>query len=128
MEPNMPPGQAGFTNEGNESWTSTTLGYESHLHSAGISRGQWDRFMSWDNSQSPTSPAANLSATSSGAEISSFITQGDSLTITPDATTFEPLGTLQAYSSLPPAGSSSLPVSFGQSPLITPPFEFMPPV
>src|ERR1700753_1359506 len=125
MEPNMPPGQAGFTNEGNESWTSTTLGYESHLHSGGISRGQWDRFMSWDNSQSPTSPDDNPSATTSSAEISSFI-QDDPLNITLDATTFEPLGTLQAYSSLPPAVSSTLPVSFGQSPLITPPFEFIP--
>jgi hypothetical protein len=124
----MSTGQAGFTDEENQSWTSTTLGYDSHLRSGGISRGQWDRFMSWGNSQTPTSPVTNLSATSSSAEISPFITQSDPLTITPHATTFEQLGTLQAYSSVPPPGSSTLPVSFGQSPLIIPHFEFTSPV
>jgi hypothetical protein len=69
----MPSGSEDVAEERNQSWIpSTEAPFQSQL-SGGISRGQWEQFMAWDNSQTKGSFHPGLSTSGINAHIQAFV-------------------------------------------------------
>jgi uncharacterized protein DUF2014/helix-loop-helix DNA-binding protein len=121
----MPSGSKDVADDRIQSWVpSTGPPFESQL-SDGISRGQWEHFMSWDNSQAEGSYHPDLSTSGIDGHIPAFVSpEGPASTIA--GTISLQMPTSSRPTSLEVSSASGMPLTFGQNGIISPQFEFTP--